>query len=176
MLKTKSPLTSEQATLAANFTKALAESGIAPKAIAEACDITEQAVSNWKRTGKIAREHLPTIATMTGWTVAQLLQPATRDVPQAEVDNVQSIPTFGTTILQLGALLATLSPMGQKMVVTLVEEVLRNPSAAREAAETADAIARTQRLPVRDPSVSGSFGRAHQNPVETGLTPLEAPK
>lgn len=73
MLKTKDAATPEQRALAANFTKALAESGVPPKAIAEARDISEQAVSNWKRTGKIARAHLPTIAALTGWSVERLL-------------------------------------------------------------------------------------------------------
>lgn len=73
MLKKTDASTPEQRALAANFTKALEESGVAPKAIAEARDITEQAVSNWKRTGKIARAHLPTIAALTGWSVERLL-------------------------------------------------------------------------------------------------------
>lgn len=173
MLKNKTALTPEQATLAANFTRALAESGVAPKAIAEARDITEQAVSNWKRTGKIAKEHLPAIAALTGWSVEQLLNPDPREKPRPESEPVQPMPTLGATILQLGALLATLSPMGQKTIAALVEEVLKDPSKAREAAETADAIARTQRMPVRDESISRSFGRAQEKPVETGMTPLE---
>lgn len=73
MLKKKPAQTPEQKALAKNFARALEESGVAPKAIAEARDITEQAVSNWKRTGKIAREHLPTIAMLTGWSVERLL-------------------------------------------------------------------------------------------------------
>ncbi len=81
MLKNKATMTPEQQALAANFTRALAESGIAPKAIAEARDITEQAVSNWKRTGKIAREHLPTIAQLTGWSVERLLGTVREDPP-----------------------------------------------------------------------------------------------
>jgi transcriptional regulator with XRE-family HTH domain len=96
--------------------------------------------------------------------------------PDENSDPVQPSPALGTTILQLGALLAALSPMGRKLVVALVEDVLKNPASAREAAETADAIARTQRLPVRDESIASSFGRAQENPVETGIAPLELPK
>lgn len=93
MLKTKDAQTPDQIALAANFTRALAESGVSPKAIADARQITEQAVSNWKRTGKIKREHLPTIAALTGWTVAQLLS-ADGDGPgQAQ----SSVPAKGSS-------------------------------------------------------------------------------
>lgn len=87
-------------------------------------------------------------------------------------DPVQPSPTLGATILQLGALLATLSPMGLKTVSVAIEEVLKDPSKAREAAETADAIARTQRMPVSNETLARSFGRAQESPVETGLSPL----
>lgn len=63
----------EQAALSKNFADALKESGAAPKLIAEKCEVSEQAVSNWKRTGKIARRYLPKIAELTGWSVAKLL-------------------------------------------------------------------------------------------------------
>jgi hypothetical protein len=86
---------------------------------------------------------------------------------------VQPLPNLGSTILQLGALLAALSPMGRKLVSSIVEDVLRNPATAREAAETANAIARSQRMPVGSDSISSSFGRAQENPVETGIAPLE---
>lgn len=98
---------------------------------------------------------------------------AVTQAPAYGADPVQPSPTIGATILQLGALLATLSPMGLKSVAALVEEVLKNPASAREAAETADAIARTQRMPVSDDFLSRSFGRAQENPVETGFAPLE---
>ncbi|MDP9965107.1 phage repressor protein C with HTH and peptisase S24 domain [Variovorax paradoxus] len=92
-------MTPEQQALASNFARALAESGVAPKAIAEARDITEQAVSNWKRTGKIAREHLPTIAQLTGWSVERLLGTAHED-PQPEFAGLAKIarrvPVVGT--------------------------------------------------------------------------------
>lgn len=99
MLKDKATMTPAQQALASNFTRALAESGVAPKAIAEARGITEQAVSNWKRTGKIAREHLPTIAQLTGWSVERLLGGA-HDDPQPEFAGMAKIarrvPVVGT--------------------------------------------------------------------------------
>jgi len=75
MLKTTSQGTDEQQVLAENFAAAMQDAGVAPKTIAEACGITEQAVSNWKRTGKISRKYLPTIAGHTGWSVERLLTP-----------------------------------------------------------------------------------------------------
>lgn len=79
----------QQSLLATNFRTALEESRVSPKTIAEACDITEQAVSNWKRTGKIANKHLATIARLTDWSVSRLLtghEPAT-SAPATKVEN-----------------------------------------------------------------------------------------
>jgi hypothetical protein len=178
MLKPKAAATPEQLALAANFTRALAESGVAPKAIAEARDITEQAVSNWKRTGKIAREHLPTIASLTGWSVERLLGSSVQETapPLDENDPVQTMPTIGATILQLGALLGTLNAMGRASIAPLITKVIENPDLAADAAAMADAIAQSQRLHVKDSALSRSFARAQANPVETGLTPLEPTK
>lgn len=82
--------------LATNFTQALVESGVSPKAIAEACDITEQAVSNWKRSGKIANQHLAKIAALTGWSVSRLLtghEPATSAAVAANEPSVFEVMT-----------------------------------------------------------------------------------
>lgn len=73
MLKKDKAPTPEQLLLAANFRKGLEEGKATPGQIATACRITEQAVSNWKRTGKIARHHLPLVAAAFGWSVNQLL-------------------------------------------------------------------------------------------------------
>lgn len=62
-----------QRALAENFAKALGEGRTTPKEIAEALGITEQAVSNWKRSGKIATENLPVVAKLTGWSIARLM-------------------------------------------------------------------------------------------------------
>jgi hypothetical protein len=65
-------LTYEQLTLARNFTLALESSGVRPGDIAAACGITEQAVSNWKRTGKIGSKNLAVVVKLTGWSMEQL--------------------------------------------------------------------------------------------------------
>lgn len=62
-----------QELLAKNFAAALAESGVSPGVIAQACNVTEQAVSNWKRTGKIRSQFLPVIADATRWSLRRLL-------------------------------------------------------------------------------------------------------
>lgn len=67
-------LTHEQRALAANFTQAMAEKGApTPGDIASRCDVSEQAVSNWKRTGKITKKNLAIVSEMTGWSISKLL-------------------------------------------------------------------------------------------------------
>lgn len=159
--------------------------GLGVGEIASLCGVSSSAVSQWFGRGNRSTQKIDNaraaieLERRTGWNALWI---AYGDEPKilsksgsslAEGEPVQPSPTIGTTILQLGALLATMSPMGLKSIASLVEEVLKNPAMAREAAETADAIARTQRMPVRDESISRSFGRAQENPVETGLTPLE---
>jgi len=49
---------------------AIRESGITPKELAKAFNVTEQAVSNWVRMGKIDRRKLPMLASITGKPLA----------------------------------------------------------------------------------------------------------
>jgi len=49
---------------------AIRESGFTPKELAKAFNVTEQAVSNWVRMGKIDRRKLPTLASLTGKPLA----------------------------------------------------------------------------------------------------------
>lgn len=63
----------EQARLAKNIAEAMAEKGApTPGNIADRCGISEQAVSNWLRTGKISAKNLATLSSMTGWSVQRL--------------------------------------------------------------------------------------------------------
>lgn len=83
----KRALTPEQEMLARNFTAALDERGApTPGQIAEACGITEQAVSNWKRTGKITKENLRIVSAMTKWSVHRLLT-GEKDPPPPPASN-----------------------------------------------------------------------------------------
>jgi transcriptional regulator with XRE-family HTH domain len=61
----------EQTRIAKNLRQAL--DGIAPAQVAEACGVTEQAVSNWIRTGKITKENMTIVARLSGRTMGQLL-------------------------------------------------------------------------------------------------------
>lgn len=62
-----------QKLLAKSFAMALEASGVSPRAIADRCGVSEQAVSNWKRTGKIRSHFLPVISDMTGRSIRWLL-------------------------------------------------------------------------------------------------------
>lgn len=42
-------------------------------ALAKACNVTDQAVNGWRKTGRIAKKHLPTIAAETGKTIEYFL-------------------------------------------------------------------------------------------------------
>lgn len=77
-------LTPEQKLLAANFSAALAADGApTPGEIAAACGISEQAVSNWKRSGKISVKNLEVVSRMTGWSVTRLLLGGPDDTEEA---------------------------------------------------------------------------------------------
>lgn len=67
-------LREQQQRIAANFATALSEpKAPTPGEIAVRCGVTEQAVSGWKRTGKIALEHLLVVSELTGWSVHKLV-------------------------------------------------------------------------------------------------------
>lgn len=52
---------------------AFQETGKRPTDLADFCDVTEQAVSKWRRTGKIARDHLPRVSEFFGKSIAWLM-------------------------------------------------------------------------------------------------------
>lgn len=83
-------LTPDQQLLAANFEKALGQPGApTPGAIAAQCGISEQAVSNWKRTGKISKHNLAIVADMTGWSVVRLLTGVEPNEPRQPPENFE---------------------------------------------------------------------------------------
>lgn len=83
MLKTTP--TPEQLLLAKNFSEAMAQPGApTPGAIAAECDISEQAVSNWKRTGKINKKNLAVVSRLTGWSISRLMSGQEDTKNQAE--------------------------------------------------------------------------------------------
>jgi len=42
-------------------------------ALADACDVTAQAVNGWRKTGRLAKRHIPKIAALTGKTLEYFL-------------------------------------------------------------------------------------------------------
>lgn len=104
MLDDARPLTPEQKTLAENFTKALEEDGApTPGDIADRCDVTEQAVSNWKRTGKITKKNIAIVSEMTGWSVHRLMTGS--DAPSGQRSHARQVSESDWATLQAVKLL-----------------------------------------------------------------------
>lgn len=55
-----------QQDLADRLRAALEAAGVSQAELARACDVTEQSVHGWVTNGRIAKQHLPTIAALTG--------------------------------------------------------------------------------------------------------------
>lgn len=55
-----------QQDLADRLRQALKESGLTQAHLARACGVTEQSVHGWVTTGRISKQHLPTISALTG--------------------------------------------------------------------------------------------------------------
>jgi transcriptional regulator with XRE-family HTH domain len=66
-------LEQEKKSLAGRMKLAIKQSGTLQKDIAQACKVTDQAVSGWLHTGKVDKSHLRTIAVLTGVNVGWLL-------------------------------------------------------------------------------------------------------
>lgn len=69
---TKKPLYPQQE-LADRVRQAIKDSGVTQAQLARACGVTEPSVHGWVTTGRIAKEHLPTIAVLTGKTTDYFL-------------------------------------------------------------------------------------------------------
>ena len=52
--------------LGRRITKAMDEAKVSGAALASACKVTPQAVSGWRRTGRIGKRHLTTLSLLTG--------------------------------------------------------------------------------------------------------------
>src|SRR6478752_6018918 len=55
-----------QQDLADRLRAALESAGVSQADLARACDVTEQSVHGWVTNGRVAKQHLPTIAALTG--------------------------------------------------------------------------------------------------------------
>lgn len=83
----------EQRVLSANISRAITESEIKIKDIAEACDVTVQAVHGWKKTGKITKPNLRALAVIVNWTPEELQTPGGKSAVTGEnqVENVDGL-------------------------------------------------------------------------------------
>lgn len=68
----RNPIYPQQA-LADRLRAALEDAGVSQAKLARACGVTEPSVHGWVTTGRIAKEHLPTIAALTGKTLDYFL-------------------------------------------------------------------------------------------------------
>jgi hypothetical protein len=98
MLKTSGPA------LGARLKAALISAKVSVPDVAAACNRSEAAVYGWFKTGRIAKEHLPTLARLTGKSIGELLggapmvdvQPATKtevlevELPRDAIDLARS--------------------------------------------------------------------------------------
>lgn len=76
------PPMSTQAELLAEKVRFLLDNDfLQPRAIIDACQVSKQAINGWKRTGRIAKQHLPVLADLAGVTVEWLLS---AEPPQTE--------------------------------------------------------------------------------------------
>lgn len=61
------PMSAPASALAAKLRYALEKSGVSQQSIASECGITKQAITGWKRTGRVAKPHLIVLARLTGF-------------------------------------------------------------------------------------------------------------
>jgi hypothetical protein len=72
-------------TLAANIVQAMLDAKLSQGRVAEACGVTVQAVNGWRKTGKIARKHFPTLSRLTGWSATELIEGRTKTLQTQDI-------------------------------------------------------------------------------------------
>lgn len=86
--------------MAERLATAMREAKVSNTALSQACDVSVQAVGNWKKTGRIDKRHLPKIAELTSKPIRYFLQTdALALLPGQEpvLVEVKSTPIVGTT-------------------------------------------------------------------------------
>ena len=71
--------------LAERLSKAMKAANIDNRAMAEACGVTSQAVSQWKSSGRVHKKHLPVLANLLGKPVQWLLGDEAADGQESEL-------------------------------------------------------------------------------------------
>ncbi len=128
-------LTSEQEgnqALALLIARAMEDSGLMGKRIAELCGVKPQAVSNWKTTGRIDKQNLEKLARLTGKpleyfsTLPAEERPARRGSMEARESATRyEVPKGGAAAeaKKLAARIMRLSPAQRRLVEQLVEQL-----------------------------------------------------
>lgn len=85
--------------LAAKLQFVLNEGKVTAAQIARACGVTDQAINGWRKTGRIAKHHMVTLAEVTGkdldWWMSGLAPPASRAVKASwDVETVEFANLF----------------------------------------------------------------------------------
>ena len=80
--------------LAALIRQALDDSDVTDAEISRACGVTKQAVTGWRKTGRVAKKHLPTIARLTKKPV-ELFLLADPPVPPGKGEPQDEAPMVG---------------------------------------------------------------------------------
>lgn len=89
------------AALAKKLAYAIEEKGLSQVEIAKRCSVSKQAVQGWKKTGRIAKQHMLVLAEMSGlpldWWLdsSQLTYTATQDAPAPAPVVKQVPPPYG---------------------------------------------------------------------------------
>lgn len=116
MLKRMAKRIYPQQDLADRLREALDESGVSQAELARACDVTEQAVHDWLKTGRIGKQHFVTICHVTKkglefffvglktWRRAAAIAVISLLVPLA-VDNADAQPLYKNTAISTGCVL-----------------------------------------------------------------------
>jgi hypothetical protein len=90
--------------LAAKLQHVLDEGLVNATTIAAACGVTIQAVSGWKKTGRIAKEHLPVLATISGkpleWWMSNLERPRKKSISEWDADTIQFAHAYQSLVAE----------------------------------------------------------------------------
>ena len=121
--------------LAMLIARAMEDSGLMGKRIAELCGVKPQAVSNWKTTGRIDKQNLEKLARLTGQSLEffSTLPPEDRPSRRSTMQARESVARYevaqgaqgGTAAdaKKLAARILRLSPEQRRLIEQLVEQL-----------------------------------------------------
>lgn len=147
---------------------------VTPQRMAEELDVTEQAVSGWKRTGKVAPHYFARIAELGGWTLDEFLSPAGKTDARTSPRAAESGPSYSPmqpigmadALDKLAEVLSALNEDGREHASTVLSRLAQNPSGERlrTSIEMLETLAR---LHPRDPDPEPPAPRFSRKKVGT---------